>query len=145
MRDRRGALRKLGYGFKMDGETYSFPNTSNIMDNNLELPPNANRRITCRYKEVLAEKAQTVIGDIGLLGFRLVRSGKDYLIFTRACPHEGASLDGAECDRGTLRCRWHGRRISPIGRFTPGVNSQITQGGYSVQVIGDELIIEHKG
>ena len=144
MRTRRGALRKLGYSFKMEGPSYGFPSTTKIMESNLELPPHAERRIVCSYKEALAGQSEALIGDIGLLGFRLVQDGADFLIFTRACPHEGASLDQVICDRGTLRCRWHGRRVSPIGRFTPGHDTEFTQEGYRVQVTGDQLTIERQ-
>lgn len=144
MRERRGALRKLGYIFPMKGETYGFTDSLNNMENRIDPPPHADRRVTCRYRELLAAKNEQLVGDIGLLGFRLVRDGHDVTIFPRACPHEGASLDGRSCASGVLVCPWHGRRVRPIAKFTWGQDADVVSGNYHVRVTGDEIIIDRK-
>lgn len=143
MRERRGALRKIGYTFRMSGETYGFEETTRLMENRLQAPPHADRRVTCRYKELFAESNEGHIGDIGLLGFRLVRATSEVMVFPRACPHEGANLDESRCVSGAVVCRWHGRRIRPIGKFTWGQNAEFVNGPDRGRVVGEELTIEY--
>lgn len=143
MRTRRGALRKLGYSFRMSDDTYSFLETTRLLENRLQPPEHADRRVTCRYAEALAGTDEAYIGDIGLLGFRLVRAGSEVMVFPRACPHEGSSLDESLCVSNSVLCRWHGRRIRPIGKFTWKQNGAFEQGPYRGNVVDDVLTIEY--
>jgi nitrite reductase/ring-hydroxylating ferredoxin subunit len=143
MRVRRGALRRLGYSFRMTGETYGFSETVNLLENRLQAPAGSGRTLTCSYTELLAKTNEGFVGDIGLLGYRLVREGSEVMVFPRACPHEGSSLDESACVANALTCRWHGRRIRPIGKFAWGQNGQFQQGPYRGQVVGDLLTIEY--
>ena len=145
MRDRRGALRALGYGFRREGDTYSFVKTLNILEDNVIAPPDANRTFGCDYTEVLKDKDQAFIGDIGLLGARLVRDGDDVVIYRRSCPHEGAGLDSADCSGGFVTCRWHGRKLKPIGRFARGQDIEFATANYDVSVAGAALTIRYLG
>lgn len=142
MRERRGALRKLGYTFRMNGENYGFTDTLNNMESRLQLPPVANLKVSCRYMDLFASGPEQYIGDIGLLGFRLVRDRQEVAIFFRACPHEGASLDHLSCASGVITCPWHGRRLRPIAKFGWGQDANLVGRDYRVQVAGGELTIE---
>ena len=144
MRDRRGALRAQGYDFRREGSSYSFIKTLDILDNNV-IAPQAGRSFGCNYVKALTGASQAFIGDIGLLGARLVRENEDVVIYRRTCPHEGANLDDRDCSNGFVTCRWHGRRLKPIGRFAWGQDSQFQSGGYAVSVAGTVLTIRYLG
>ena len=143
MRNRRGQLRKLGYSFRKKGETYSFANSRLIMQENLLPPSGASNVIRADYVELLQGKREAFAGDEGLLGFRLVRIADEVVLYPRACPHEGASLDKSDCTGGSVKCRWHGRNIAPIGRFRWGENTQFSGKAYRGEVIGETLIVEY--
>lgn len=143
MRDRRGELRKIGYGFRRKGQTYSFAETLNIMAPNLIAPPEAERELSCDLKAVFGADDTAFIGDRGLLGFRLEREGGEIVIFPRACPHEGASLDERPCVNGELTCEWHGRRIAALGRIPLDGTVGFKQGAYHVRVSEGELTITY--
>jgi hypothetical protein len=40
-------------------------------------------------------------------------------------------------------CRWHGRRIRPLGIFKWGQNAEFADGPYRGRVAGEELTIEY--
>ena len=109
----------------------------------LEPPPGADRQIACRYREALAVTDTALVGDIGLLGYRLVRSGAEVLLFPRACPHESASLDNSPCVATSLACQWHGRRIRPIGKFVWGEDSEFRKVPDRGTVQGGILTMEY--
>lgn len=143
MRDRRGELRRLGYGFRRKGESYSFADTLNIMVSNLVAPPGAERIVSCNLKTVFGVGDTAFIGDRGLLGFRLERAGDEVAIFPRACPHEGASLDERPCVNGEVTCEWHGRRIAALGRVRLKGTAEFRQGAYHGWVSDGELTITY--
>jgi len=143
MRERRGALRKLGYSFAKRGQSYGFMETTKIAESHLRPPPGGQHRLTCNYQAELADGREALIGDIGLLGFRLVRDGTDVLVFPRACPHEGASLDDRPCESGVITCRWHGRRLPPIVKFAWAQPADFSNPPYRGSVAGNRLTIEY--
>jgi nitrite reductase/ring-hydroxylating ferredoxin subunit len=143
MRERKGQLRKLGYTFRKDGDTYSFIGTRYIMKENLCAPAGASNIVRANYATLLDGKQEAFAGDAGLLGFRMVRSGDDVTVFPRACPHEGASLDKSDCAGGFVRCRWHGRQIAPIGRFQWGQNASFGVKAYRAEVNGETITVEY--
>jgi hypothetical protein len=145
MRSRRGELRKLGYGFHMagaPGDSYDFEDASNVAKNSLRLPPNAPRHSSCNYVEVLGDSNEAYFGDVGLLGYRLVRNGSKVILFPRACPHEGASLDRLDCNRGFIQCLWHGRRIQPIGSFNWSEDAVVETSTHRISTVGSQLTVE---
>ncbi len=145
MRDRRGELRALGYSFHRDGDTYAFTKTINILENNVVPPPGASRSFGCNYVQALEGKKQAFIGDIGLLGARLVHEGDEVVIYRRSCPHEGAGLDHDDCKGGYVTCRWHGRKLKPIGHFAWGKDSAFAASEYAVTIKGNSLTILYSG
>jgi hypothetical protein len=143
MRERRGALRRLGYGFRMDGETCGFEATTRILEENLQPPPAAPRTVTCNYVALLADRDRAYAGDIGLLGVRLERDGGELVVLPRACPHEGAGLDDIPCRNGIVQCPWHGRRLSPIGRIEWLADADLVSGRYRLKAEGEMLSVEY--
>ena len=143
MRERKGELRKFGYTFRKDGDTYSFIGTRNIMRENLCLPQGSSNTVRANYAALLDGKQEAVAGDSGLLGFRMVRAGNEVVVYPRACPHEGASLDKSDCAGGFVKCRWHGRKIAPIGRFHWGENARFGVKAYRADVSGETITIEY--
>jgi nitrite reductase/ring-hydroxylating ferredoxin subunit len=144
MRERRGQLRKLGYRMHKKGDTYTFSETSNITATNISPPP-GNRIVQCAYTSLLNNADDVLVGDAGLLGFRLMRSANDVLILPRTCPHEGASLEKADFSTGAVRCPWHGRRLLPIGKYTWGQDASFSTDTHNVRVNGDILSVEYIG
>lgn len=118
MRERRGNLRKWGYTFKKDGESYSFPKTMEILKENV-IPP-ANRSLATlaiNLADVLNQDGEYFYGRDDHLGFRLVRQGNLLNVFPRMCSHEGASLDKSPCVNMSLKCPWHGRLNMALATF----------------------------
>ena len=121
MRERRGQLRVWGYTFKRDLPRYSFIKTMNVAEANV-VPPIANPRCVVNQEinisEVLPSDGEYFVGTDDHLGIRIVRKDDEIKLFTRMCPHEGASLDKQPCDeKGKISCPWHGRLIAPIAKF----------------------------
>jgi nitrite reductase/ring-hydroxylating ferredoxin subunit len=143
MRERKGDLRKLGYTFRKDGDTYSFIGTRSIMRENLCAPQNASNIIRVNYATLLDGKQEALAGDAGLLGFRMVRVAEEVVVYPRACPHEGASLDKSDCTGGFVKCRWHGRKVAPIGRFRWGQNAHFGVRAYRAEVAGETITVEY--
>jgi nitrite reductase/ring-hydroxylating ferredoxin subunit len=143
MRERKGQLRKLGYSFFKEGETYSFIDSRYIMKENLLPPQDRSKIVRANYVELLDGKQEAFAGDSGLLGFRLIHDADGVVIYPRACPHEGASLDKSDCAGGSVKCRWHGRQIAPIGRFRWGENAHFDTKAYRGDVTGEIITVEY--
>ena len=116
MRQRRGQLRSWGYTFLRPSEGYGFEQTMNLSCSNVVIPKELEsfppvelqvERDQCLQKEWL-------VGRDDHLGLRVVESNQKISVFTRMCPHEGASLDPHPCVKGRLTCPWHGRIFTPI-------------------------------
>jgi len=145
MRDRRGQLRKLGYGFRKKNQTYGFLETTRLYDRNVQLPAGAARTHSANYQEILAAGTTGYVGDTGLLGLRLIRDGDTITVWPRTCPHEGASLDHSPCRDGIMTCPWHGRRIDPIGTFIWNQDAEFSDGDYSISVKGNTMTWHYSG
>lgn len=120
MRERRGLLRKWGYGFKQIAPTYSYAKSVNIKPDNVILPVDPdlpNQTIELNIDEVLPQEGEYFWGRDDAWGLRLIRSTDSLRIFSRMCHHEGASLDQQACVNHQLRCPWHGRISLPIASF----------------------------
>ena len=140
MRERRGALRKLGYDFRRKGETYGYLETTAIYDSNV-VPPaaSAGQEHTADYQSALGDLMRGHVGDEGLLGLTLTRAGDQVTVWPRTCPHEGAALDHKNCSEGKIRCPWHGREFTPIGSFTWGSDASFKSRDYEVSASGTTL------
>jgi nitrite reductase/ring-hydroxylating ferredoxin subunit len=145
MRQRRGELRKLGYQFHKRGDRYSFIETVDVSGTNVSPPPGKPTRVECDYVAQLATTNDVLVGDTGLLGFRLVRNGDEVSVFPRACPHEGASVEKQDCSSGAVRCPWHGRRLVAIAKFKWLQDTSVATSAYSVTVSGSKLSVEYIG
>lgn len=145
MRERRGQLRKLGYVMRKKSDSYSFIETVDISGTNIAPPEGRDRKVICNYVTALATQNDVLVGDTGLLGFRLLRNGEEVTILPRTCPHEGACVENADFSKGAVRCPWHGRRLLPIGKFTWKQNVDFGTDAYKVRVAGDTLSVEYTG
>lgn len=117
MRERRGNLRKQGYSFHKETESYSFPKTMEILKTNVITPKYDPFKMTLVISEVLPQDGEYFYGQDNHLGLRLIRLGSKLSIFPRMCLHEGASLDASKCVNMQVKCPWHGRQYSPIATF----------------------------
>lgn len=129
MRQQRGLLRKKGYDFRMQGTVPSFLDSKKILQQNVvtpeqnvvaprDLPSWAEREI--EYND-LQESVPIFLGEPDHIGLAVVRTGSVVNVYPRLCPHEGAGLDDAICERATSRdescivqCPWHGRKFRPL-------------------------------
>lgn len=145
MRERRGELRKLGYGMFKPGNTYSFIDTLNITRSNVLPPEGKNKTVSCDYVSLLENTNEALIGDTGLLGVRLLRKDNEVTILPRSCPHEGACVEKMDFSSGAVRCPWHGRRLLPIGKFQWKTDADIRSSEYSATVKGSILSVTYVG
>jgi Rieske [2Fe-2S] domain len=145
MRARRGELRKLGYQFHKKGDRYSFIETVDVSGTNISSPPGKSTVVECDYTAMLAQSNEALVGDTGLIGFRLVRAGDDVMVFPRTCPHEGASLEKADCASGSVRCPWHGRRLTAIIKFKWLQDASASTSTHRAKVVGKTLTVEYIG
>lgn len=139
MRERRGELRKLDYGFKRKGETYGYVETVNIFENNVVPPADLPLEQSANYQTAFGASPECFVGDAGLMGLKLTRSGDAVTVWPRTCPHEGAALNHEKCSTGKIHCPWHGREFSAIGTFTWGDSASFSNKDYSVEATGDTL------
>ena len=142
MRERRGLLRSLGYKFRRDGETYGFTEMFDVMRNRLVVPERS-IKLVHDYSALRKDGDEACFGDVGLLGFRLVRQQERIQVFPRACPHQGASLDQVACRSGTLSCPWHGRRIPPLAAFRFNEDVDFAVERYRFRTSGLQLTVEY--
>lgn len=145
MRERRGVLRKLGYLFHKKGDRYSFIETVDVSGTRISPPPGKSTVVECDYTALLSTSNDVLVGDTGLLGFRLLRNGDDVTVFPRTCPHEGASIEKADCSSGVVRCPWHGRRLTAIAKFKWMQDSSASTSTHRVTVVGNKLSVEYIG
>lgn len=116
MRQRRGQLRSWGYTFIRPDGGYGFEQTMNLSCVNVVPPKEGIPSFPPLELKMEQEglRNEWLIGRDDHLGLRLVREGQKLFVFTRLCPHEGASLDSPPCVRGKLACPWHGRVFAPL-------------------------------
>jgi len=145
MRARRGELRKLGYQFHKKGDRYSFIETVDVSGTNISPPSDRSPVVECDYTALLASSNDVLVGDTGLLGFRLLRDGDDVTVFPRTCPHEGASVEKADCSSGAVRCPWHGRRLTAIAKFKWMQDTATSTSTHRIKVAGNLLTVEYIG
>jgi nitrite reductase/ring-hydroxylating ferredoxin subunit len=132
MRAQRGALRKRGYDFKMNGQVPSFIDSRKIMQQNV-LTPEHNvvapatvplwEPRAVRYDD-LHDGEPVFVGADDHMGLSILKHGAAVHVYPRLCSHEGANLDAAVKACGstsastpgscTIQCPWHGRKFRPI-------------------------------
>ncbi|HEY0381841.1 MAG TPA: Rieske 2Fe-2S domain-containing protein [Candidatus Elarobacter sp.] len=116
MRDRRGELRARGFRFRSDGRARTFPETMNLLADNLVAPERTQLRTETVSLDDLARTGTVFVGPDDDRGVRLVKQNGDVLVMPRVCDHEGAGLDCAAVKNGRLSCPWHGKVILPLAR-----------------------------
>ena len=117
MRHRRGELRSWGYTFRKKGESYTFPETTEILQKNVILPQPAQNPTTIDILNTLPHNGEYLVGRSDHMGVRLSREANRLDIYPRMCPHEGALLDHEKCVNRKVKCPWHGRLHSPMASF----------------------------
>jgi len=134
MRDRRGQLRARGFRFNSDGRARTFPETMNLLVDNVVAPERAKVRTESVPLEQLARNGTVFVGPDDDRGVRLVKQGEELLVMPRFCAHEGAGLDCAEVKNGRLSCPWHGKNILPLARVALREGAACDFGGSRVAV-----------
>jgi hypothetical protein len=113
MRERRGWLRDKGYTFKGDQKSYSFFETSLIMEQNVIPPPQETETRSYTFDPSLIQPGNPMLlGEADQYGLSVHSDGTSLNFFLRLCPHEGANLT-KKCDGKVAICEWHGRRFNP--------------------------------
>ena len=112
MRLQRGKLRARGYSFRQDKEGHSYSDSIQISKNNLKSPEFSESQIKINLVNV-NETPNEYWDESGTRSVVVHRSAGELFIGPAICPHEGASLDGANCRNNSLECPWHGRLIKP--------------------------------
>jgi hypothetical protein len=117
MRDRRGQLRRWGYGFRTDGKPHTFTSTLHILDENMvmkqELHPPPTVRLTRAELDAI-ERKDLLTTESDHWGLRFSVRENQLHVYPRLCPHEGACLDVEPITRDAVRCPWHGRMLRPL-------------------------------
>lgn len=120
MRERRMELRRMGFHSIQD--QCSFLNPLDISRNNIRFDrdqAHGNREekeISISLDE-LGAGSRVRIELTPEKSFFIIREKQELLVFPSYCPHEGAKLDGAQCQNERVICPWHGRRLDPLCRF----------------------------
>jgi nitrite reductase/ring-hydroxylating ferredoxin subunit len=118
MRERREQLRSWGYAFKGDGRPRTFPDSLKVERDNVVLTHQPESEEVAQLElGTFVEGERTLWGRDDHLGLRIERHAEELDVYSRLCPHEGASLDDAERRDDCLRCPWHGRRLEPLARL----------------------------
>jgi nitrite reductase/ring-hydroxylating ferredoxin subunit len=112
MRLQRGKLRKRGYSFRQDKEGHSYSDSIQVSKNNLKSPELSESQIKVNLVNV-NEMPNEYWDESGTRSVVVHRLAGELFIGPAICPHEGASLDGANCRNNSLECPWHGRLIKP--------------------------------
>jgi hypothetical protein len=146
MRTRRGELRARGYTFShRRSGSYSFAETMDVGRSNVAPPADARPAPaeTIDLGAQLGADGQYLFGDSGHLGLRLLRQGDRLMVFPRMCPHEGSCLDNRPCEKGRIRCEWHGRVFAPLAEFdlSAATPQTRTAGAYDVSLSGTAVTI----
>ncbi|MDP9105498.1 MAG: Rieske 2Fe-2S domain-containing protein [Candidatus Eremiobacteraeota bacterium] len=117
MRERRGELRARGFRFRSDDRARTFPETMNLLVDNVVAPERAQVRTDTVPLAELARAGTVFVGPDDDRGVRLVKQADELLVMPRVCSHEGAGLDRAELKNGRLSCPWHAKNIVPLARI----------------------------
>jgi len=145
MRERRGKLRSWGYSFHKDTDTYSFPKTMEIMQENALPPKTITEPYQIQINDKLPHNGEYFHGRDDHLGLRLVRKDSELYVFSRMCMHEGASLDSSTCSKEMkLKCPWHGRLHAPLACFKLNENKSqmVKTNGLQMEMTNHLLMVK---
>lgn len=134
MRDRRGQLRARGFRFRSDGRNRTFPETMNVLVDNVVAPERNSVRTEAVRLDELALRGEVFVGPDDDRGVRLVKQNDEVLVMPRFCGHEGAGLDCAQVKNGRLSCPWHGKTIVPLARLALHDGASCSFGASNVSV-----------
>jgi len=118
MRERRGALRKLGISFVRNNERYTFAETTKLNKKNCLYKPSIFNR--SRSSKVLITKKngssvlEFLTGISDPWGLRGIIVDDKLALYPRMCDHEGACLDNATLNKNIMSCPWHGKKLKAI-------------------------------
>jgi Rieske [2Fe-2S] domain len=143
MRQRRGQLRSWGYTFISPADGYGFEQTMNLSCANVVAPKElpSFSPVQLKIDHDLSAKNEWLIGRDDHLGLRVVKKDKKLFLFSRMCPHEGASLDPHPCGNGRLTCPWHGRVIMPVAELNLlGLSNQKALTEFHEIVLEDDIL-----
>ena len=118
MRERKGALRKLGISFTKENDRYTFAETQKINRKNCVYKPSIFNG--SRSSKVLITKktgydvVEFLTGTSDPWGLRGIISKKKLALYPRMCDHEGACLDNATLNKNIMLCPWHGKKTKAI-------------------------------
>lgn len=134
IRERRVALRAVGYRFQTD--TPDFMN-SNVIANNVVFPPLAGQHAISWAELTEGQPRRIEVGD---RAYVLRRAGQTVEVWPGVCPHEGASLDAGHLNGAIVRCPWHGLEYGArtLGLGSPaitvcGARLQLTDAGLTIR------------
>lgn len=146
MRERRGQLRHMGYGFETDRTGSTFTGSIDLRRNNLKSPCLEKDTWTFSVSELKVGRS-TFVGPEDIRGIRLERLADSIIFYPRMCSHEGALLDKACVTENGVKCPWHGRVERTLGSIDLSVLSTNFSLGSHHQVTrdGDQLTIEFIG
>jgi nitrite reductase/ring-hydroxylating ferredoxin subunit len=134
MRDRRGALRARGFSFRSDGRVRTFPETADLLFDNVVAPVRTGTKTESFAIDALVENGAQLVGSDDDRGLRVVRQDGELLFFPRLCDHEGASLDCATLRHGRLSCPWHAKAIRPLARVPMSEGQDVRFNGFGVRI-----------
>ena len=115
MRNRKGALRKVGHNFFSPNATYPFNYSEKIGNSNVYLKQDVSNQIEINKTDIFKSKNGESIGEkLGVLSFFVSVNDEKINLWPSTCSHEGAQLS-ISCIKGErIFCPWHNRIAKPI-------------------------------
>ena len=115
MRNRKGALRKVGHNFFSPKATYPFNYSEKIGNSNVYLKQDVSNQIEINKTDIFKSKNGESIGEkLGVLSFFVSVNDEKINLWPSTCSHEGAQLS-ISCIKGErIFCPWHNRIAKPI-------------------------------
>ena len=131
MRERKGALRKLGISFAREkNERYTFVETTKLNKKNCVYKPSIFNGPRSSEVSITKKVGSTVVefltGISDPWGLRGVISKNKLALYPRMCDHEGACMDNAILNKNIMACPWHGKKIKAIHEEIATKNMKFT-------------------
>ncbi len=147
MRERRGQLRRWGYGFAKEGAERGFDECSRLDRQNVIPAPGRCPSHSARVPLATVRREGVVrIGESDHYGLQLAVRNGSLEIYPRLCLHEGGCLDVARPPAaGRIECPWHGLPTSPIVAFPlDGTSHASSTRWHRFDLQPDELFIHFR-
>ena len=130
MRERKGALRKLGISFAKKNDRYTFAETQKTNRKNCVYKPSI-FNASLSSKVLIKNKVGSAVfefltGISDPWGLRGVISKNKLALYPRMCDHYGACLDNATLNKNILSCPWHGKKLKAIHEEAVTKNMKFT-------------------